>query len=470
MIATASAWAQTTTEGQFCMQRAFMGPTASVSSSNLLNCTANDISVARALSVTPSKCTAGTTIDLTATFQVNVTANARYDAAFFFRIDGGANARGDGGSATGKCSMTQLDPAVSPAQQIDGDSCGDLNAGVYTNVTFTIPGVLCQDTDNDGFLNLPNCTSWHSNQGTACNRTDNNPFDANPDTKSKCKCDDTFQVPVTVEKGSITVTKDVTGNASNTTPYSSLPEPGGQFEYTIGVSNDASVVSVTVDRICDDRYGLIAKVASAAACPAGTVGTVDTTDCAVPQTLQPSGQTGHSYSCHFKGTFNGNSGDSLTDTVTFFGHDQNNSGVQGSDTASVSITNIAPNANVIKSFVSLACADVNYHVKVYNTDSGDASITLTSLLDDKFGNITLTKNSTPVANPKINSTTCSVPQTIAKGNLPYECDFQAHFCTASNTDTITAVVGDDENGSASPTSNSVTVNVCATTGSGGSCP
>jgi hypothetical protein len=35
----------------------------------------------------------GTTFDLTATFETVVTANARYDAGFFFRIDGGSNAR-----------------------------------------------------------------------------------------------------------------------------------------------------------------------------------------------------------------------------------------------------------------------------------------------------------------------------------------------------------------------------------------
>lgn len=467
MTVSTPAWADnTTTVGAFCMQRVFMGPTGTVSSANLVNCTANDISVAKALSVSPAKCTAGTTIPLlTATFQVNVTANARYDAAFFFRTDGGANARGDGSTATGQCSMTQLDPAIAPAQNLDTDSCGDLNAGTYTNVTFTIPNVKCEDTNGDGFLNLPNCTSWHSNQGTACNRLDNNPFDASPDTKSKCVCDDTFQVPVQVEKGSITVTKDAD------TP-SSLPEPGGQFAYTVGVTNDASVVSVTIDRICDDRYGLIAKVATAPACAAGTVGTIDSTDCVVPQTLQPTGQAGNSYTCHFKATFNGNSGASLTDTVTFFGHDQNNTSVQGSDAATVSITNVSPTAGVVKSFVSLACADVNYHVKVTNTDSGDASISLSSLIDNKFGDLTLTKNSTPVANPKINSTTCSLPQSLAKGGTPYECDFQAHFCAASNTDIVTAVVGDDEGGSGSFDSNAVTVNVCTTTGTGGSiaCP
>ena len=101
-----------------------------------------------------------------------MTANARYDAGFFFRIDGGTNARGDGSNATGQCSLSALTPSVSPALDPgDGDTCGDLNAGTY-ELTFTIPQVLCQDSDGDGFLNLPNCTSWHSNQGTACDISD----------------------------------------------------------------------------------------------------------------------------------------------------------------------------------------------------------------------------------------------------------------------------------------------------------
>ncbi len=160
--------ANTTTVGAYCMQRIFMGPNATVSGANQLNCTANDIRLSGALSVSPATCIAGQKFDLTATFRTAVTANSRYDAAFFFRIDGGATARGDGSTASGTCSVTQLDPAITPAQSIDADSCGDLNAGIFDTVTFTIPQVECLDSNGDGFLNLPNCTSWHSNQGTAC--------------------------------------------------------------------------------------------------------------------------------------------------------------------------------------------------------------------------------------------------------------------------------------------------------------
>ena len=48
-----------------------MGAGATVSGSNLLNCTANDVRLSKATSVSPTSCIVGTTFDLTATFQVD---------------------------------------------------------------------------------------------------------------------------------------------------------------------------------------------------------------------------------------------------------------------------------------------------------------------------------------------------------------------------------------------------------------
>ena len=126
-----------TQTGQICMQKVFGSP---VSNSNRLNCTANDIRLSKAVNVFPSSCLEGTQFTLTATFEVDVTANSRYDAGFFFRIDGGDNARGDGTNADGKCSLSALNPSLAPAMDLDGETCGDLNSGNY-KVTFTIPGV-----------------------------------------------------------------------------------------------------------------------------------------------------------------------------------------------------------------------------------------------------------------------------------------------------------------------------------------
>jgi len=132
---------------------------------------------------------------------------------------------------------------------------------------------------------------------------------------------------------------------------------------------------------------------------------------------------------------------------------------------------VPPSATVAKSLVGLACADVNYHVKVTNTDTADNSITLQSLTDDKFGDLTQTGSNGML------STTCGVatnatpagpgtlPATIAKGGV-YECDFTAHFCGGSHTNTATANVRDVDHPDTDvpQSSDALTVKVTATVG------
>src|SRR5262249_9646755 len=154
--------------------------------------------------------------------------------------------------------------------------------------------------------------------------------------------------------------------------------PGGNFDFTVGVQNTAGFTSLTVDRICDDKYGTVAKVASAPDCTAGTLGSIipNSSTCSLPQTLAP----GASYSCSFGGSVLSNVATTVTNVVTVFGHDQNNVALQGSDSAQVAITNVVPSATVVKSLVGLACADVQYRVRVNNSDPAEA-LTLSALSD-----------------------------------------------------------------------------------------
>jgi hypothetical protein len=252
-----------TTTGDVCMQQVYGG--SNVTNANRLNCTAQDIKIAKAINASPSSCVAGTTFDLTATFQVDVTANARYDAAFFFNITGGADARNPNGTCS-ESILTNPPPTNGNVLNLDGDSCGDLNAGSFTNITFTIPGVLCQDTDGDGFLNLPNCTSWHSNAGNVCT----GPSTAAPETKSKCNCDDTFQVPVTVESPSGAVL---------------ITAPNAVVTYEVKVKNNSSTRTVKINSLADNVYGDI-TVAHAAG---GGFKAVDSSNCntLIADTLAP---------------------------------------------------------------------------------------------------------------------------------------------------------------------------------------
>jgi hypothetical protein len=425
-----------------------------------LTCTANDIQVAFADNIRDvdgnalTQCIDGETFSFVADFHVTTTATSRYDIGLWFATDGDPN--GDG-ARSGTCSVNMItdqhtDPAAPQivtlgsafAQNLDGDACRDVTTGSGWGppngrvVTVRVDNVLCKAGAN-GLLSFPNCTSWSQNSGVACNT----PNDTVPGSPSKCSCNVGFTVPIFVETGSIQVTKDASP--------ASLPEPGGQFTFTVGITNSAQFTSLTIDRICDDQFGQVAKVASAPDCAAGKLGSTTGTTCALPQTLAPGG----SYSCSFTANVTSGTPTTVTDVVSVAGHDQNNKSVSGSDSAQVSITDVAPTATVVKSLDGLACADVNYRVKVNNTDGAEA-LTLSALVDSGFGSITSVHDN-------VLATNCAVPQTIAVGGN-YECTFRAHFCGGSHTDTVTATLNDNENNTISPASNGLTVNVNATLG------
>ena len=424
-----------------------------------LVCTANDVRVAYADNIRDisgnslTQCVRGQTFSFIADFHVQTTATSRYDIGLYFATDGDPN---NNGARSGVCSANvirdrYLDPAAPNAvmlgsdlaANLDGDFCRDVNTANGWGqtggqiVTVRVDDVRCQDSDNDGRLNLPNCTSWSQNTGGICSTAQ----DAAPGSPSKCNCDIGFNVPIFVETGSIQVTKDASP--------ASRPEPGGAFNFTVGVNNTAEFTTLTLDRICDDKYGLIAKVASAPNCPAGTLGPIAAgSTCSVPQTLAP----GASYSCVFTGNVISESATTVTNVVTVFGRDENNVALQGSDSAQVAITDVPPTASVVKSLVGLACADVQYRVRVNNTNTAE-TLTLSSLVDSGFGSITSVQGA-------VQSTNCSVPRTIAIGGN-YECDFIAHFCAGSHTDTVTATLNDNDNSTITPTSNTLTVTVGA---------
>jgi uncharacterized repeat protein (TIGR01451 family) len=439
-----------TVEGDLCMQKIYMSPSTTVTQSNKLNCTANDIRLSRAISVSPDTCTKGTTFDLTATFEVIVTANSRYDAGFFFRVDGGETARGDGSAVSGQCSLSWLTPGVSPALSTDNpsadtDSCGDLNAGTYY-VTFLIPGVYCQALEGTDQLRLPNCTSWHSNQGTLCSApagpSDPHVNDFHPDTKSKCVCDDYFTVPVTVEDATLTVDKSASP--------ASVPEPGGTVTYTVTITNRASIESVTIQTLIDDIYGNL-HVASNSV-------TDNTCPDLVGYVLGP----GASKSCSFKVYVEGNSGDKITDTVEVCSiqPSKDNTQVCGHDDATVDITEVFTEPTLTKTVQSATCQmDVTYQVVVNNNSLVD-TLTINSLTDDKFGDIT-TAHGAGGEFGQVVSTTCSLPQPAIDAGDNFTCTFVGRIsnsCNFTHTNTVTGNVTDDDAVTSTP-QGSATVSV-----------
>ncbi|MDH3589642.1 MAG: hypothetical protein OEQ74_09575 [Gammaproteobacteria bacterium] len=427
-----------------------------------LTCTANDVRVASASNIRDvtgkplDTCIAGSTFSFVADFLVVLGAQERFDIGLYFATDGDEEGKGDG-AITGDCAVNIIeplsgDPALGSANfiQLDavsqpGDICGDIDAANNPQVvTVQVDNVVCQDAGGDGFLDLPNCTSWR--QGGA-NEVCLSTADAFPGSPSKCNCDPDFNIPVMVEPGNIGVTKTAG-------PPSLLPEPGGEFTFTVHVQNEAQFTKVRLNRICDSDHGEIAN-ATEFGCPTGSIGAINNTTCTVPQILGPDdGKAGGAdeYTCTF-------TADIISkipvpneqDTVTVYGLDESDNEVSDTDTASVGITDVLPTAMVTKAFDQINCVNVTYEVDVRNTSKVE-SLTLTALNDSAFGSLTSVHDD-------VTATNCSVPRTIEKG-ATYSCSFDADFCGTTHTNSATATLNDnDVPTTIMVTSDSVTVTV-----------
>jgi hypothetical protein len=168
-----------------------------------LNCTANDVVVARVekLEIIGDGCKfPGDEVTFTADYVVELNAQARYDIGLYFAIDGDP----DGDPSTGECSITTL-PYREPLKWLDLDgevngiqnTCGDVNSTntpLRYGITLTAVCVPSQKPETLGQLSLPYCASWDNTSGNICT----SPSQAVPNTPSKCRCDDGFAVPIDV--------------------------------------------------------------------------------------------------------------------------------------------------------------------------------------------------------------------------------------------------------------------------------
>lgn len=90
---------------------------------------------------------------------------------------------------------------------------------------------------------------------------------------------------------------------------------------------------------------------------------------------------------------------------------------------------------------------VTYAVTVTN-DSTAEELSLDTLWDDKFGDIT-------ILGSNVLETNCDVPKTIAIGGK-YSCTFVGKVTDPVHTNTVTGTLNDDEGGTITP-SDSATV-------------
>lgn len=458
--------------------------------SQTLGCTANDISLTGASNPRDpatggplSQCVPGQPFNVIVDFTVQSTSNkTRSNVGLYL----GTIPVGQAGSSalTGTCDdniLSQLhlkggstscaadstgclgDANYDEEDGTAADNCGDAAAASLHTVTVELDGVTCPNVGATAVI-LPDCTTWQVPGKTITCFSDPNqgwpfvPTAAIPGTTSKCNCGQ-VSIPITPINPTISATK--TPNPATVT------EPSGKSTYTVVVKNTtAAAVDVTINQLCDDKFGNIATATTSPAqnpCAAGSLcsapnnvaGSTCATNitCPLPATLAQNGTV----TCTFDGTITGTEPGSVKDTVTANGV---GSGIAVSAQASATVTigEAAAKAQVLKSLdTGEACAVARYKLEVDNisTAGTDESETLTGLMDSKFG-ADLTTLGASTANPKVVGTTCGVASgsfglgtmasgqpgalqaTATGGTLPasiavggsYTCEFDGEFCAA----------------------------------------
>lgn len=206
------------------------------------------------------------------------------------------------------------------------------------------------------------------------------------------------------------------------------PEPGGAFTFTVVVTNTGSQ-QVTLSALTDDVYGNLTTL------PGSTCSTAT-------GTVLDSGAT---YSCSFTVNFAGNAGDSQTDTVTATATGpEPPTLVTGADDAVVSLTDVLPAITVDKSVLppSLPAPGGAFTFTVLVTNTGAETVSILGLTDDVYGDL---------GTVAPGSTCNTAPGTVLAPSGTYSCSFTRQFtgsAGAQQTDTVTAVVRDDESNQA----------------------
>jgi hypothetical protein len=426
-----------------------------------LNCTANDVRIAKVTNIrdpktgaTLTSCIAGATFSFLADFEIVTSSSSpRENIGLYIATNSQTEA------LTGSC----VDNIISPLHQCPGaaagilcgsdnyhesdptpDNCGDTSSGDFSGtfgaaaekVTLEIDNFLCEAPAGSTQVQLPNCTSWQIPGGTiqCVSPSPGFPYPFNgpgatptaiPGSPSKCNCG-IIPLGITVQTPSINVAKacnTATTNSPNPPDFTNLSAPnpssctlspeGGTVTYTVDMVNDKSNFgSVLIDQICDSAYGNIFTAgtftgpacAPGSQCPAGSL---------AGSSCDNSGTTcsavtiafGASSTC----TFTANQPESTTvkDVVTVSGHGSAAGSFGPTSTNSVQVvSNEAPStATVTKGVVSTtaACATVRYSVDVANTSATgtDETLSLTGLSDSAFGGITSVHDS-------VLGTTCGV--------------------------------------------------------------
>jgi len=228
-----------------CMQDNFQNPELGNQKADLV-CAAKEVTLQSATATIDGTCVAGEYVKVTINAEVHFNA-ARYDVAWSVPLDGGTGLTGDCavttlaqgedyGATDGQVVFKDAKPKNLPA-----DACGDIDG----RTTLSIEGfmheteILCQDSNGDGYLDVPVCFSWKT-QG---NDSVCHPGHNYPGTPSKCDCM-TAQIP----------NFTVTNTAPSESP-SAAPSPGLHID-TVVAEEPVPTEPVPTDSCMQDKSPL----------------------------------------------------------------------------------------------------------------------------------------------------------------------------------------------------------------------
>ncbi|MCA1684139.1 MAG: hypothetical protein LC708_03315, partial [Actinobacteria bacterium] len=182
-----------------------------------------------------------------------------------------------------------------------------------------------------------------------------------------------------------------------------------------------SGVPLTIRTLTDNIYGDITKI------PGSTCNT------AIGTVLAPTPGPGNTYSCAFPGVFTGPAGASQTDVVTVTATDNRGNTVTATDDAVVTITPLpAITTTKTPNPTSLPEPGGTFTFTYSVTNTGPEPVTITSIVDDVYGNLN-------------GRGTCAIGARLTTGQT-YTCSFSGNFfgnAGASQTDTITTTARND---------------------------
>jgi uncharacterized repeat protein (TIGR01451 family) len=234
-----------------------------------------------------------------------------------------------------------------------------------------------------------------------------------------------------IGNNSSTCTNGIAGvtaiNVTKTVDPTSVSEPGGSVTFTVVIENTGTVALTLLDSVStldDSIYGDVANSGNTL---------ITSTTAVLPQTII----AGSFYEFSFSATVSGDAGDTETDTITATAEDAAGKVVSAEDSATVTITNIPSSISVTKTanptFMSEPGGTVTFTVIVENTSTVD-SVTIDSLIDDQFGDIS--DNCVP-----------ALPATLAPGET-ITCSFSKNVSgNAGETHTnVATATGTDDDG------------------------